>query len=86
MAVVALAREWAQRKDATPVQIALAWALAQRDFIVHIPGTTKWPHLKENLGATQVSFSESELAELRTALEALPVVGNRPESAAYENQ
>lgn len=50
MKVVALARDWAQRKDATPVQIALAWLLAQRDFIVPIPGTTRWPHLRENMG------------------------------------
>lgn len=86
MAVVALARDWAQRKDATPVQIALAWVLAQGNNIVPIPGTTKWPHLRENLGATEVSFTSDELAEFRTALEALPIAGNRPESAAYESQ
>ena len=86
LAVVDLAREWAQRKDATPVQVALAWVMAQRDFIVPIPGTTKWPHLKENLGATEIHFTADELTELRTALNALPVVGNRPDSAAYENQ
>ena len=86
MQVVALARDWAQRKDATPVQIALAWLLAQRDFIVPIPGTISWPHMRENMGATAISFTGDELAELRTALEALPVAGNRPDSAAYENQ
>ncbi|MFV0359255.1 aldo/keto reductase [Tropicimonas sp.] len=86
MAVVALARDWAQRKDATPVQIALAWVLAQRDFIVPIPGTTKWPHMRENWGATEVSFTGEELAEFRTALEALPVAGNRPDSKARENE
>lgn len=86
MKVVALAREWAQRKDATPVQIALAWLLAQRDFIVPIPGTTKWPHLRENLGALDVRFAAGELAEFRTALAALPVKGNRPASKAYENE
>ncbi len=57
MKVVGLAREWAQRKNATTVQIALAWLLAQRDFIVPIPGTTRWPHLRENLGAVDVHFS-----------------------------
>lgn len=86
MKVVALAREWAQRKDTTPVQIALAWLLAQRDFIVPIPGTTKWPHLRENLGASEVRFTAGELAEFRTALTALPVKGNRPASKAYENE
>ena len=84
--VVALARDWAQRKQATPVQIALAWLLAQRDFIVPIPGTTKWPHLRENLGALEVRFTAGELAEFRTALAALPIVGNRPASKAQENE
>lgn len=86
MKIVALARDWAQRKDATPVQIALAWLLAQRDFIVPIPGTTKWPHLRENMGALDVRFTAGELAEFRTALAALPVVGNRPASKAQENE
>ena len=84
--IVALARDWAQHKNATPVQIALAWLLAQRDFIVPIPGTTKWPHLRENLGALDVRFSASELAEFRSALEALHIVGNRPASKAKENE
>ncbi|WKZ11399.1 MAG: aldo/keto reductase [Gammaproteobacteria bacterium] len=86
MKIVALARDWAQRKEATPVQIALAWLLAQRDFIVPIPGTTKWPHLRENMGALDVHFTAGELAEFRTALEALPIVGNRPTSKARENE
>lgn len=84
--IVALARDWAQRKNATPVQIALAWLLAQRDFIVPIPGTTKWPHLRENMGALDVRFTPGELAEFRTALAALPVVGNRPASKARDNE
>ncbi len=86
MKIVVLARDWAQRKQATPVQIALAWLLAQRDFIVPIPGTTKWPHLRENLGALDVRFSVDELAEFRTALEALSVAGNRPAGKAQENE
>jgi len=86
MKIVALARDWAQRKEATPVQIALAWLLAQRDFIVPIPGTTKWPHLRENMHALDVRFTAGELAEFRTALAALPIVGNRPASKARENE
>ena len=73
-------------KGATPAQIALAWLLAQRDFIVPIPGTTKWPHLRENMGALDVRFTPGELAEFRTALAALPVVGNRPASKARDNE
>ena len=86
MKIVALAREWAQRKNATPVQIALDWLLAQRDFIVPIPGTTKWPHLRENMGALDLRFTAAELAEFRSALAALPIVGNRPASKAKENE
>jgi len=86
LAVVALARDWAQRKEATPVQIALAWLLAQRGFIVPIPGTTKWPHLRENMGALDVRFTAGELAEFRAGLTALPVIGNRPASKARENE
>lgn len=84
-AVVALARDWAQRKGATPVQIALAWLLAQRDFIVPIPGTTKWHHLRENLGALEVRFAADELTEFRAALAALPVAGNRAATEAMTN-
>jgi len=86
MKVVALAREWAQRKSATPVQIALAWLLAQRPFIVPIPGTTRWPHLRENLGATQVRFTAGELAEFNAALHAMVVVGNRERDGAFRNE
>ena len=68
------------------MQIALAWLLAQRDFIVPITGTTKWPHLRENMGAVDVRFTPGELAEFRTALTALPVVGNRPASKARDNE
>lgn len=86
MKVVALAREWAQRKSATSVQIALAWLLAQRPFIVPIPGTTRWPHLRENMGATQVRFTPAELAEFNTALRALAIVGNRGRDQALRNE
>jgi Aldo/keto reductase family len=52
LAFVALVKEWAGRKRATPAQIALAWLQAQKTWIVPIPGTTKMPHLLDNLGAT----------------------------------
>ena len=86
MKVVALAREWAQRKSSTPVQIALAWLLAQRPFIVPIPGTTRWPHLRENLGATQVRFTPTELVEFNTALQGLAIAGNRGHDKALRNE
>ncbi|MBM2578128.1 aldo/keto reductase [Jannaschia sp. Os4] len=77
MAIVDLAREWGARKDAKPGEIALAWLLAQGDSIVPIPGTTQLPHLRDNIAAAQVTFTEGELAELTAALDAIEVQGER---------
>ncbi|MEM9010894.1 MAG: aldo/keto reductase [Pseudomonadota bacterium] len=77
MALVELARAWADRKDATPGQIALSWLMAQGSSIVPIPGTTQLPHLRDNIGAVGVSFTDDELAELTTALDAIEVRGER---------
>ncbi|TDQ19443.1 aryl-alcohol dehydrogenase-like predicted oxidoreductase [Algoriphagus boseongensis] len=68
--------------QATPAQIALAWLLAQKPWIVPIPGTTKLHRLEENIGATAIILSESELMEIDKAFESLRIIGNRyPESA-----
>ncbi|WP_242151142.1 aldo/keto reductase [Sphingomonas sp. BAUL-RG-20F-R05-02] len=67
----------AQAKEATPAQIALAWLLARRPWIVPIPGTTKLHRLEENLGATGVTLSENELAEIASALSEIDVEGAR---------
>jgi len=77
MALVDLVRSWAQRKNATPAQLALAWLMAQRPFIVPIPGTTNVAHMEENLGAAALRFSADELRELNTAVAAIPVRGER---------
>ena len=77
LALVALARSWATRKQATPAQIALAWLSAQKPWIVPIPGTTQMAHMVENGGAAQVRFSPSELAELNRAVRAIQVQGSR---------
>jgi len=77
MALVDLLKHWAQRKEATPAQIALAWLLAQKPFIVPIPGTTNSDHLKENLDATNVKLTEVELKELNTTASNIKVHGNR---------
>lgn len=77
MAIVDLAREWAARKGAKPSQIALAWLSAQGDTIVPIPGTTQMSHLRDNIAAANVSFTPDELAEIRTALDAIQVRGGR---------
>ena len=71
-----LARVGAQ-KGATPAQIALAWLLAQRPWIVPIPGTTKLTRLEENLGAADVELTARDLAEIRRAASEIPVRGER---------
>ena len=67
----------AERKRATKAQIALAWLLAQKPWIVPIPGTTKLHRLEENLGATNVSLSADDLREIEIALSRVPVQGDR---------
>ena len=77
LALVALVRSWAARKGAAPGQIALAWLLAQKPWIVPIPGTTQMAHMLENIGAAAITMSPSELAELNTAVAAIKVQGAR---------
>ncbi len=64
LALVDLVKSWAERKQATPAQIALAWLMAQKPWIVPIPGTTQMAHMLENAGAADVGFTPAELAEL----------------------
>lgn len=77
LAIVALVKEWARRKGSTPAQIASAWLSAQQPWVVPIPGTTKLPHLLDNLGADAVRFTPEELRELNAALGRTPVHGAR---------
>jgi aryl-alcohol dehydrogenase-like predicted oxidoreductase len=77
LALVELVKRWAERKRATPAQIALAWLMAQKPWIVPIPGTTQLAHLLENIGAADVRFTSSELAELNGAVSAVQVRGAR---------
>ncbi|OFW64988.1 MAG: hypothetical protein A2Y74_02780 [Actinobacteria bacterium RBG_13_63_9] len=77
MVLVDLLREWARRKDATPAQIALTWLLAQRPWIVPIPGTTNLQHLDEDLGALAVAMSPEELREFNVAVSRIVVHGER---------
>lgn len=85
MELLLLVRRWAMRKGATPAQISLAWLLAQKPFIVPIPGTTKLHHVRENMGALSIEFTEAELGEFREAFEKIPLIGVRtPESALVD--
>lgn len=74
---VDLLKRVAQAKGATPAQIALAWLLARRPYIVPIPGTTKLHRLDENLGATAIVLSAAELQEITSAASQIKVAGER---------
>ena len=71
----------ATAKGATPARIALAWLLAQKPWIVPIPGTTKLHRLEENLGAVDLTLTASDLADIQTALDAIPIQGDRYNAA-----
>ena len=68
---------FAAKKNATSAQIALAWLLAQKPWIVPIPGTAKLHRLDENIGAVAVELTPDDLSELDAATAKIPVVGNR---------
>src|SRR5437764_993590 len=76
-ALVDLLGEIAKRKKATSAQIALAWLLAQKPWIVPIPGTTKLDRLEENIGAGQVELTQKDLDEIETAASKIDVKGER---------
>jgi aryl-alcohol dehydrogenase-like predicted oxidoreductase len=76
-ALVDLVVEFAQQKKATPAQIVLAWLLAQKPWMVPIPGTTKLHRLEENMGAVNLELSPDDLRQLRTAASKIPVQGAR---------
>jgi aryl-alcohol dehydrogenase-like predicted oxidoreductase len=77
LAFVDLVAAVAKRKNVTPAQIALAWILAQKPWIVPIPGTTKLHRLQENLGAVEVILTHGELQEINTVSSKLTVQGER---------
>jgi aryl-alcohol dehydrogenase-like predicted oxidoreductase len=76
-AVVDLIAQFARQKNATPAQIALAWLIAKKPWIVPIPGTTKLNRLEENIGAVSVHLSPDDLRELEAAASKIPVQGAR---------
>jgi aryl-alcohol dehydrogenase-like predicted oxidoreductase len=78
---VDLLGRFAQQKKATPAQIALAWLLAQKPWIVPIPGTTKLKRLEENIGAVAIELTSDDLREIESAASKITVQGARyPES------
>jgi aryl-alcohol dehydrogenase-like predicted oxidoreductase len=82
MALVDLLGRIAQRKNATPAQIALAWLLAQKPWIVPIPGTTKRHRLQENVGAVKVELTKADLHDIEETASQITVQGARYSEAA----
>jgi aryl-alcohol dehydrogenase-like predicted oxidoreductase len=75
--LVELLKAMAERKKATPAQVALAWLLAQKPWIVPIPGTTKLHRLEENIGAATVELGIEDLRDIRAAVSKIEVQGAR---------
>jgi aryl-alcohol dehydrogenase-like predicted oxidoreductase len=82
--VVELLEQLAQRKSATPAQIALAWVLAQKPWIVPIPGTTKTYRLEENVRAASLELGPEDLRDIESATAQMPVQGARYSEAAQQ--
>jgi aryl-alcohol dehydrogenase-like predicted oxidoreductase len=76
-AVVDLIGQFAKKKNAAPAQIALAWILAQKPWMVPIPGTTKLHRLEENLGAVNVELTANDLKQLDDATSQIDIQGER---------
>ena len=68
-------KQFAQKKNSTPAQLSLAWLLAQKPWIVPIPGTTKVDHLLENVGAIAIQLTPEDLREIETALSGITIHG-----------
>ncbi len=77
LALVNLVKSWATQKKATPAQISLAWLLAQKPWIVPIPGTTQMAHMMENIGADNIQFNADELKKFNTELNKIEIKGER---------
>jgi aryl-alcohol dehydrogenase-like predicted oxidoreductase len=77
LVLVDLLKDVAQQKKATPARIALAWLLAQKPWIVPIPGTTKLSRLEENIGAADIDLTRDELNTINDALANIRVEGER---------
>ncbi|NEU08462.1 aldo/keto reductase [Flavihumibacter sp. R14] len=77
LALVKMVKSWAARKQATPTQISLAWLMAQKPWIVPIPGTTQMAHMLENIGADEVKFTADELKQFNQELSGISIKGLR---------
>jgi aryl-alcohol dehydrogenase-like predicted oxidoreductase len=85
LALVTLLRQVADQKQATPAQVALAWLLAQKPWVVPIPGTTKRHRLNENLGAVNLTLTPDDLQNINRAAREIPVQGARLPEAVLKH-
>jgi aryl-alcohol dehydrogenase-like predicted oxidoreductase len=77
LALMKIVNTWAKRKETTPARIALSWLMAQKNWIVPIPGTTQMAHMLDNSGANAVRFTSAEISELNSAVKAVEIKGQR---------
>ena len=77
LALVELIKKWGTKKQATPAQISIAWLMAQKPWIVPIPGTTQMAHMIENVGADAVRFTPEEIKQFNTELAKIEIKGER---------
>jgi len=84
LALVKLVKSWAARKQATPAQISLSWLLAQKPWIVPIPGTTQIAHMVENTSAADIKFTADELSEFNRELSGISIKGLRLPQAVLD--
>lgn len=75
--LVDVIKKWATIKEATPAQIAIAWLMAQKPWIVPIPGTTQMAHMEQNTNAHKINFTKEELKTLNAEIEGIPTAGQR---------
>jgi len=75
--IIELLTTFAAKKGATPAQIALAWLMAQKPWIVPIPGTGNMDHLRENTGAVNVQLTPADLREIETGFSRIEIYGGR---------
>lgn len=77
MPLANLVKKWSEKKEVTPAQISLAWLLAQKPWIVPIPGTTQMAHMMDNIGADNVKFTATELQDFTKELKTIQIYGER---------
>ena len=85
MVLVDFVNEIAQRKQCTPAQVALSWLMAQKPWIVAIPGSTSWEHLTENFAASDITYTDEEMREINRRLSEITLSGHRYNADSQKN-